>query len=247
MAQWTSIQAALASITFPQIGSISGFQENGEPMLGKLVASQIAGELLDSGPFSTSKEYFTALANAAVARLEGISRTGAPVFADIVHKTSLFQDHTPGRFPLSHMDMGTQNILVDDEFNFVAVIDWEFAQTAPWQVNAFPMPMTITSMDIDGILKDPQHLAYDNVRQQQASRVLYTAAFDAAEKKLAGQKTPLDNSFSAFLNGAASQIYSCFVRLGNFPEQDPVFIETMVRLAYGLEGNAAQEYIASHS
>ncbi|GKU11974.1 unnamed protein product, partial [Fusarium langsethiae] len=31
------------------------------------------------------------------------------------------------------MDLGTQNVLVDDDLNFLAVIDWEFAQTAPWQ------------------------------------------------------------------------------------------------------------------
>ncbi|CEJ92429.1 hypothetical protein VHEMI08083 [[Torrubiella] hemipterigena] len=247
MAQWASIQATLASITFPQIGSISGFQENGEPILGKLVTSQAAGELLNAGPFATSAEYFTALANATAARLEGDGRTGAHVFADIVRKTTLFQDHVPGKFPLSHMDMGTQNILVDDDFNFVAVIDWEFAQTAPWQVNHFPMPMTITSMNIDGILKDPEHLAFDNVRQQQASRVLYMTAFDAAEKKLVEQKTPLDNSFSAVLNSPASTIYACFTHLGRMPEYDADLIEAMVRLAYGLEGSAAQEYIASHT
>jgi len=41
-------------------------------------------------------------------------------------------------FHFNHMDMGIQNILVDDDFNFVAVIDWELAQTAPWEVNHYP-------------------------------------------------------------------------------------------------------------
>jgi aminoglycoside phosphotransferase (APT) family kinase protein len=38
---------------------------------------------------------------------------------------------TVEQFPLSHMDLGTQNIIVDNDFNFLAIIDWEFAQTAP--------------------------------------------------------------------------------------------------------------------
>jgi hypothetical protein len=62
---------------------------------------------------------------------------GTFVFCDIVSSTDLFKDKELS-FPLNHMDMGTQNILVDDEFNFLAIIDWEFAQTAPVQVNHFP-------------------------------------------------------------------------------------------------------------
>lgn len=61
------------------------------------------------------------------------------------------------------MDLGTQNILIDEAFNFLAIIDWEFAQTAPWQVNHYPMPFPLTSSDIDDILKDPEHMAFGNV------------------------------------------------------------------------------------
>jgi hypothetical protein len=57
------------------------------------------------------------------------------------------------------MDLGTQNILVDDRFNFRAIIDWEFAQTAPWQVNHYPMTFPLLESDtkIQGILQDPNH------------------------------------------------------------------------------------------
>lgn len=70
---------------------------------------------------------------------------------------------TVEQFPLNHMDLGTQNILVDDTFNFVAIIDWEFAQTAPWQVNRYPMPLPLLGLDTEDILRDPSHLAYRNV------------------------------------------------------------------------------------
>lgn len=45
------------------------------------------------------------------------------------------------------MDMGTQILLVDDEFNVIAVIDWEFAQSAPLDVNNFLMPFPLNIGD----------------------------------------------------------------------------------------------------
>lgn len=89
-------------------------------------------------------------------------KLGAFVFTDIVRTTDLFTSPSCGElFHFNHMDVGTQNILVDDEFNFRAVIDWEFAQTAPWQVNHYPMPFPLLPSDaeIDEILKDPNHIA----------------------------------------------------------------------------------------
>ncbi|TAQ84345.1 hypothetical protein B7494_g7333 [Chlorociboria aeruginascens] len=40
-------------------------------------------------------------------------------------------------FHLDHRDMGMQNILVDQYFNFLTIIDWEFA---PWEVIHYAMP-----------------------------------------------------------------------------------------------------------
>lgn len=51
------------------------------------------------------------------------------------------------------MDIGTQNILVDDEYNLIAVIDWEFAQTAPWQTYDYPMPFPLRESDANNSSK----------------------------------------------------------------------------------------------
>jgi hypothetical protein len=58
------------------------------------------------------------------------------------------------------MDMGTQNILVDQEFNFLAIIDWEFAQSAPLEVNHYPMPfpLVFSNAKIENILRNPDML-----------------------------------------------------------------------------------------
>jgi hypothetical protein len=67
-----------------------------------------------------------------------------------VQNTTLFEDGSSERqFPLNHMDLGTQNILVDDRFSFRAIIDCEFAQTAPWQVNHYPMPFPLVGSDTE--------------------------------------------------------------------------------------------------
>jgi hypothetical protein len=149
--EWTLIQAELSTFSFPQVGSISHFSKdnNSEPTIGPLAFAP-AEHFPSSGPFPTSEQYFTALASARytttrnkLSSSDGLSESdrfsvlGTFVFCDIVSSTDLFKDKELS-FPLNHMDMGTQNILVDDEFNFLAIIDWEFAQTAPVQVNHFP-------------------------------------------------------------------------------------------------------------
>jgi hypothetical protein len=50
---------------------------------------------------------------------------GTFVFHDIVHGANIYQStgNISEIFPLNHMDLGTPNILVDDDFNFLAVID----------------------------------------------------------------------------------------------------------------------------
>lgn len=214
MMQWTRVQTELATLAYPQIGSLCSISPSGEPVIGSLAASS-AAELRDTGPFSRAVEYFTAVANAAASKLDSSTRLGALVFRDILDKTTLFGDmDTVEQFPLNHMDLGTQNILVDDKFNFVAIIDWEFAQTAPWQVNHYPMPFPLLGSDIEDILRDPSHLAYKNVLRQDVSRRIYRQNFQEAERKLEEEGRALEGSFADTLNSLVLRIYSYFTSLG---------------------------------
>ncbi|EJT76909.1 hypothetical protein GGTG_06823 [Gaeumannomyces tritici R3-111a-1] len=126
--QWTRVQAGLATLAHPKIGSIFSISEAGDPVIGRL-ANAVTEGLANPGPFSSEAEL------------------GIFIFADIVRNTELFRSadasSSSAQFPLNHMDLGTQNILVDEEFNFLAVIDWEFAQIAPWQVNHNPFPFPL--------------------------------------------------------------------------------------------------------
>jgi hypothetical protein len=243
MMQWTRVQAELATLAYPQIGSICSISPLGEPVLGSLAASS-AAELSDAGPFSRAVEYLTAVANAAAGKLDPSTRLGALVFRDILDKTTLFGDmDTVEQFPLNHMDLGTQNIIVDDNFNFVAIIDWEFAQTAPWQVNRYPMPFPLLGSDTEDILRDPSHLAYKNVSRQDVSRRIYRQKFQEAERELKEEGRALEGSFADTLNSSASRIYACFTSLGRLQQADRGLLCEMVRLAFGLDADKVEKYL----
>jgi hypothetical protein len=61
--QWTSVQAELATFTFPQIGSISHFSKDTGAIIGKL-STAVAEGLSDEGPFKEAWDYFAAVADA---------------------------------------------------------------------------------------------------------------------------------------------------------------------------------------
>ncbi|KND90051.1 hypothetical protein TOPH_05339 [Tolypocladium ophioglossoides CBS 100239] len=251
--QWTKAQAELATLVYPRIGSISSLSATGEPIIDRLASAAVEG-LGDAGPFSTTAEYFNAVGQAAIDRFDADAdgssmsflRIGALVFCDIISNTTLFKDiGTEALFPLNHMDLGTQNILVDDDFNFLAIIDWEFAQTAPWQVNHYPMPFPLLFSDaaIRDILRDPSHLAYKNVVRQEFARGLYRQTFQSAGNDLKKKGRPLTASFAEVLDSPASRIYACFTCLGRSPQADEGLVYEMVRLAFGWDSRDIEEYL----
>lgn len=234
------MQTELATLAYPQIGSISSISKSGEPIIGRLATASIGG-LRDAGPFSRAADYFIAIGNAATNN--NATRLGALVFLDIVEKTTLFgSTDTEVSFPLNHMDLGTQNILIDEGFNFIAIIDWEFAQTAPWQVIHYPMPFPLLGPDED-ILRNPSHVGYKNVLRQDTARRIYNRKFRDAESKLREKGRPLGGSFASTLDSRASRIYACFTNLGRMPRADTNLIHEMARLAFGLNTRGAEEYV----
>ncbi|KAK3367599.1 hypothetical protein B0H63DRAFT_504501 [Podospora didyma] len=243
--QWTRVQAELAALAFPQIGSINPVSATtGEPVLGKLSSALADGISENPGPFSTSTEYLTAIAEAAFSSPDD-SKLGAAVFIDILQKTDLYRnDAEKARFPLSHMDLGTQNVLVDDDFNFLAVIDWEFAQTGLWQVNYFPMqfPLLMTEGRIKSILQNPDHFAYKNVRPKEDARQMYVQKFRKAEEQLRADGRPLDQSIADMLDDPASRIYAYFNHLEG-GEDDIDKIHEMVRLAFSFDEKETKQYV----
>lgn len=253
--QWTAIQAELATISFPQIGSICENSKLGGPVLGRLSWADADG-LSPGGPFNSAKDYHVAIGEAKLRRARELSKDGDSdtstlrqlgpfVFLDIVRNSSLFDDmHCQGPFSFNHMDLGTQNLLVDEEFNIIAVIDWEFAQSAPIDTNYFPMPFPLKIVgDSDvTILADPNHLAYENVSKQAATRDLYLRKLEEAETTLAAQGKPLPHSIAAALKRKASKLLYVMEKFSEWEGLEEELIFKMIKLSYELEGYDTRQY-----
>ena len=70
------------------------------------------------------------------------------------------RDHGP--FPLFHVDFGHNNIVVDDDYNVLGVIDWEHACSVPWERIYFPWSLSTVPASMapdnyheNGTPKDP--------------------------------------------------------------------------------------------
>lgn len=72
-----------------------------------------------------------------------------------------------GPFPLIHPDFALWNVVVDDDYKILGVIDWEFAHSGPWEMVHFPKcfmpapaPMALSAwynedgMPVDNDLKE---------------------------------------------------------------------------------------------
>ncbi|KAF2805991.1 uncharacterized protein BDZ99DRAFT_466286 [Mytilinidion resinicola] len=263
LTQWTSIQAELASFSFPTIGSIAHFAQDTGPTIGKL-ATAVAEGLQTAGPFLSSHDYFKAVGDAkhlqACKNYEAdadddddddddadiFTVLGPFIFRDIVQRTDLFKGPgNTGPFHFNHMDMGTQNILVDDAFNFLAIIDWEFAQSVPAEVNHYPMPFPLISSDaeIEHILSNPDSVTYRNVQRHVKAREIYQRSFSAAEQALAGKGRPLQSSIAKALDGPASRVYAALGKIAIFDGMGEELTREMIRLAFGRTGEEADEYV----
>ncbi|KAI9751015.1 MAG: hypothetical protein M1815_001460 [Lichina confinis] len=156
--QWTNIQAELATISFSRIGFICEYSKISGPVLGRLSWAS-AEDLSPDGPFDSAKDYYVAFGEPKLRRAQELPDDG--------------DANTQRRLrPFIFLDM---NLLVDEQFNIIAVIDWEFAQSAAVSANYFPMPfpLKIAGDSEEAILADPDHLAYEDFSKQAATRDLY--------------------------------------------------------------------------
>ncbi|KAG9232261.1 hypothetical protein BJ875DRAFT_515019 [Amylocarpus encephaloides] len=63
-----------------------------------------------------------------------------------------------GPFPLCHGDFGHNNIVVNDQYQAIGVIDWETAFAAPWEVFAeFPLTLSMTPAKMDAPWNYDEH------------------------------------------------------------------------------------------
>jgi len=152
------------------------------------------------GPYETAEEFFKAWAAKAEFGMpeERLAAACGPFAAQIVPSVKSFKQsihdaaskfsvHNTGPFPLCHGDFGHNNIIVDDNYQVLGVIDWETAFAAPWEVfGDFPLTLSATppAMDLPinydeaGIPKD------EELAEKFRDRQSYITAVKSEEEKL---------------------------------------------------------------
>ena len=143
--EMAAVQAGLTTFTFDRIGSLYQDPVTDEFFIGPDIET-------NKGPWRHSSAYFADVAehalqvcvnNAAPEVLTSASFSLPVVFTHLMKLVG--SDHTSGHslaapFCLTNRDFGPHNVLVDDDFHIVGVIDLDGIMAAPYEVAAqFPV------------------------------------------------------------------------------------------------------------
>ncbi|TEA15774.1 hypothetical protein C8034_v002327 [Colletotrichum sidae] len=179
----------LATVQLPMIGTILSRNEDGTYRQGPIPGL--------GGPFNTATEFFKAwAAKSTFGMTDEHLRTASGQYADdIIPSVSSFpksigdlapkisaRDHGP--FPLCHGDFGHNNIIVDDEYRVLGLIDWEASFSAPWEIFAdFPLTLSMVppAIDVPWNYNEQGDPVTDELKQQLADQKTYVAAVKEAE------------------------------------------------------------------
>ncbi|KAF9772981.1 hypothetical protein IL306_009275, partial [Fusarium sp. DS 682] len=148
----------LAAVRLPQIGTVVSLNADGTCQQGPIPGL--------GGPFNTATEFFQAWAAKAKFGMteEKLREASGPYAAEIVPSVSSFPESISrlagrlsvldrGPFPLCHGDFGHNNIIVDDAYQILGIIDWETAFAGPWEIfGDFPLTLSTVppAMDVRG-------------------------------------------------------------------------------------------------
>ena len=126
--QFADYYYQLSTLRFPSMGSLtSGLEVDQEPQI-----FPCSGEVLST----TSIEYFYSERKQSTKSIKADHGedenwgTAAWILEQAV-PSMIVEEYLHGPFPLCHMDLHYNNILVDDEFNITGIVDWTGAQTVP--------------------------------------------------------------------------------------------------------------------
>ena len=151
----TKSQVQLSKVLLPNIGTVLSINADGTYQQGPIPGL--------GGPFKTATEFFQAWATKARFGItdEQLQAASGPYADEIIPSVSSFTqsisdlagrlsilDHGP--FPICHGDFGHNNIIVDDSYHILGVIDWETAFAGPWEIfGDFPLTLSIVPPAMD--------------------------------------------------------------------------------------------------
>jgi isoamyl acetate esterase len=131
--QLANVLIQLGSLQFPKIGYLYDDADGGHRIDAMLDRK---GKRV--GPFSSAAEYYRWRADQPLNR----SNKSLVDLQDALFHSYLYQLALPflmngvrdkGPFPLAHNDLGVHNVLFDENWKLVGVIDWSGACVVPWE------------------------------------------------------------------------------------------------------------------
>ncbi|CZT42580.1 uncharacterized protein RSE6_02504 [Rhynchosporium secalis] len=148
------VQVQMTSVRLPKIGTVIRSKDG----------SYEVGPFPDmGGPFETATAFFEAWAAHAsfpmsTAEIRESMKNG-PVDEVLMSITefplkvkefaSRLSSNDSGPFPVSHQDFLHSNIIVNDRYRILGVIDWEGACTVPWELVEFPLFLSTVPLPMD--------------------------------------------------------------------------------------------------
>ncbi|KAK1966174.1 hypothetical protein LY78DRAFT_703131 [Colletotrichum sublineola] len=186
------IHVQLATVQLPMIGTIVSRNEDGTYRQGPIRGL--------GGPFNTATEFFEAWAAKTTFGMteEELQTTSGQYADEIIPSVSSFprsisnlasrlsaRDHGP--FPLCHGDFGHNNIVVDDEYHVLGLIDWEASFAGPWEmVGDFPLTLSMVppAMDAPWNYNKQGDPNTEELKQQLADQKSYVVAVKKAENSM---------------------------------------------------------------
>lgn len=131
--QMARIQAIVLSFRFPKVGSLYYNQETDEFYIGPELQT-------GKGPWASSTEYYDDLVKHLLklaATKDEIKQSQSFMLPSILHHLMCIHgEEKDGPFRLTNRDFGAHNILVNDDFAIVGVIDFDGVMAAPLEVVA---------------------------------------------------------------------------------------------------------------
>lgn len=190
------------------------------------------------GPFSTATEFFKAWAREVKFPKSDSSirryMNNGPVddvlrsirhFPDTMTKlASSLSKYDNGPFPLYHPDFYQSNVIVDENFDVLGIIDWEGASTVPWEFVQFPLFLTAlpaamddpNNYDKNGCPKD------DDAKSRLSERSAYAELVQTKELEL-----NVDQKLSNVLRNPDIQGLAYAVKVYHDPGKMGFYCETL--------------------
>ncbi|EKJ72851.1 hypothetical protein FPSE_06897 [Fusarium pseudograminearum CS3096] len=177
--QMAEIQVTISTFKFDKIGSLHYDETTSEFFIGPELET-------GKGPWNSPMEYYNDLADHVLQVCEKNASSKlreSPSFENpnlFKHLMSLYSSSNKGPFSLVDRDFGANNLLVDDEFRIIGVIDFDGVMAAPIEVIAqFP---SLTGLD----RQIPRHIETSSISKECIKPKLeeYKEMIHSAESKL---------------------------------------------------------------